>query len=118
MQPTSFLCVESHSAREEKMDRLQFVIPVRINIQPEHAVDEVYSVNQALDFLIDWPGVKQGPVYQAAVNACLAAAVEQVSTEDARRAFTSFARFSDILARDSPNAVILTSDGDLMPIPR
>ncbi|MFU0505821.1 DUF982 domain-containing protein [Pseudaminobacter sp. NGMCC 1.201702] len=98
------------------MDRLQFVIPVRIRTMPGACVDEVYSVSQALDLLIDWPGTRQGPIYQTALNACLAATVEEVPTEDARRAFVSFARFSNILAKDAPNAVSLTSDGDLRPM--
>ena len=34
----------------------------------EATVDEVYSVNQALDFLIDWPGATQDPVYETALN--------------------------------------------------
>ena len=86
------------------MDRLQFVIPVRIRKEPEATVDEVYSVNQALDFLIGWPGTTQGPVYETALNACLAASVDEVSAEDARTAFISFARFSNILAKDALNA--------------
>jgi hypothetical protein len=100
------------------MDRLQFVIPVRILRAPDASVDEVYSVSQALDFLIDWPGTRQGPIYQTALNACLAATVEEVPTEDARRAFISFARFSNILAKDAANAVSFTSDGDLRPVPK
>lgn len=100
------------------MDRLQFFMPVRIVITDDQPVEEMYSVNQALDFLISWPSGRQGPVYQTALNACLAATVDKVSTEDARKAFISFARITNILAKDAPNAVVLTSDGDLRPVPK
>jgi hypothetical protein len=100
------------------LDKLQFFMPVRIVVAPDKPVEEVYGLNQALDFLISWPSGRQGPVYQTALNACLAASVDEVSTEDARRAFISFARITNILAKDAPNAVILTSDGDLRPLPK
>lgn len=100
------------------MDKLQFFMPVRIVAASEQPVDEIYSVTQALDFLVAWPRGRQGPVYQTALNACLAASVDQLATEDARKAFISFARITNILARDAPNAVILTSDGDLRPMPK
>lgn len=100
------------------MDKLQFFMPVRIVAVSEQPVDEIYSVTQALDFLVAWPRGRQGPVYQTALNACLAASVDQLATEDARKAFISFARITNILAKDAPNAVILTSDGDLRPMPK
>lgn len=100
------------------MDRLQFFMPVRIVSVTDQPVEEIYSVTQALDFLISWPRGRQGPVYQTALNACLAASVEEIATEDARKAFMSFARITNILAKDAPNAVILTSDGDLRPVPK
>lgn len=58
------------------MDRLQFEVPVRITTAPGLPVEEIYSVEQALDFLQGWPVRRQGPVYQAAFNACFGATVD------------------------------------------
>ncbi|TIL72221.1 MAG: DUF982 domain-containing protein [Mesorhizobium sp.] len=82
------------------MDRLQFEVPVRITTAPGLPVEEIYSVEQALDFLQGWPVRRQGPVYQAAFNACFGATVDQVETEEACRAFMAFCRVSRLLARD------------------
>jgi hypothetical protein len=70
----------------DQMDRLQF--------------EEIYGVEQALDFLQQWPVRRQGPVYQAAFNACFGATVDVVKTEDACRAFLAFCRVSKLIARD------------------
>jgi hypothetical protein len=82
------------------MDRLQFEVPVRIAPVPGRPVEEIYSAEQALDLLQDWPARRQGKVYQAAFNACFGATVEVVKTEDACRAFMAFCRVSGLLARD------------------
>lgn len=85
---------------ETRMDRLQFEVPVRITTAPGLPVEEIYSVEQALDFLQGWPVRRQGPVYQAAFNACFGATVDLVDTEEACRAFMAFCRVSRLLARD------------------
>ena len=82
------------------MDRLQFEVPVRIAPAPGLPVEEIYSVEQALDVLHDWPSRRQGKVYEAAFNACFGATVDVVKTEDACRAFMAFCRVSGLLARD------------------
>ena len=82
------------------MDRLQFEVPVRITPAPGLPVEEIYSVEQALDFLQDWPARRQGKVYEAAFNACFGATVDVVKAEDACRAFMAFCRVSGLLARD------------------
>ncbi|ESW71791.1 MULTISPECIES: DUF982 domain-containing protein [unclassified Mesorhizobium] len=82
------------------MDRLQFEVPVRIAPAPGLPVEEIYSVEQALDILHDWPRKRQGKVYEAAFNACFGATVDVVRTEDAWRAFMAFCRVSGLLARD------------------
>ncbi|MEI5679860.1 MULTISPECIES: DUF982 domain-containing protein [unclassified Mesorhizobium] len=97
------------------MDRLQFIIPVRISPEPSQPVTEIYSVGDAMTFLQEWPVGRQGPVYQTAMNACLEAMIEQVPTEDARKAFTSFARVSKILTRDDAHALVLDGDGEIRP---
>jgi hypothetical protein len=82
------------------MDRLQFEVPVRIAPAPGLPVEEIYGVEQALDFLQDWPVRRQGPVYQKAFNACFGATVDVVKTEDACRALMAFCRASGLMARD------------------
>ncbi|UCI05255.1 DUF982 domain-containing protein [Mesorhizobium sp. B1-1-8] len=87
------------------MDRLQFEVPVRITPVPGLPVEEIYSVEQALDFLQGWPARRQGKVYEAAFNACFGATVDVVGTEEACRAFMGFCRVSGLLARDMMNPV-------------
>ncbi|MBZ9917195.1 MULTISPECIES: DUF982 domain-containing protein [unclassified Mesorhizobium] len=82
------------------MDRLQFEVPVRIAPGPGLPVEEIYSVEQALDFLQAWPLRRQGPIYQKAFNACFGATVDVVKTEDACRAFMVFCRVTGLMARD------------------
>jgi hypothetical protein len=82
------------------MNKSQFAIPVRITGAAGQPVEEIYSVVQALDFLQEWPVGRQGPLYQGAFDACFAASVDVVSTEDACRAFSAFCRVSGIMARD------------------
>jgi len=82
------------------MDRLQFEVPVRITPAPGLPVEEVYGVEQALDFLQAWPKCRQGKIYEAAFNACFGATVDVASTEEACRAFMAFCRVSGLLARD------------------
>jgi len=62
------------------MDRLQFEVPVRIAPAPGMPVEEIYSVEQALDVLHEWPKKRQGKVYEAAFNACFGATVDVVKT--------------------------------------
>ncbi|MEP9371921.1 DUF982 domain-containing protein [Mesorhizobium sp. KR1-2] len=88
------------------MDSLQFFMPVRLALEAGEPVTEIYNVDQAVDFLLNWPVGRQGPVYQRALNACFAATVGQETTEKARKAFFNFARVGGLLAKD---VSILTS---------
>lgn len=83
------------------MDRLQFFMPVRLMIEADEPVTEIYGVDQALDFLLGWPTGRQGPIYQKALNACFSASVEQNSAEEARKAFFNFIKTAGILAKDT-----------------
>ncbi|KQZ13779.1 MULTISPECIES: DUF982 domain-containing protein [unclassified Mesorhizobium] len=80
------------------MDELQFAIPVRVKLSDGQPVEEVYGVDQALEILSEWPSGRQGPLYQAAFNACFGASVGVTGAEDACRAFSAFCRVSGILA--------------------
>lgn len=82
------------------MHRLQFAVPVRILPLSGQPVEEIYGVEQALDFLHNWPVGRQGPVYQSAFDTCFGASVDIASTEDACKAFTAFCRVSGLLAKD------------------
>lgn len=82
------------------MDATQFLLPVRLVLRPGEPVTEIYSVEDAFAFLLNWP-TQKGPVFQRAMDACLAAAVDTVSSEEARKAFVRFARVSGLLARDA-----------------
>lgn len=82
------------------MDNLHFAIPVRIIRAFGQPVEEIYSVGQALDFLQEWPVGRQGPLYQAAFDACFGASVDVVATEEACRAFSAFCRVSGVMAKD------------------
>lgn len=77
-----------------------FAVPVRLNPGPELPVEEIYSVEQALDVLAQWPADKQGRLYEKAFNACFGASLEVVPTEEACRALAAFCRVSGIMARD------------------
>lgn len=82
------------------MNSLHFAVPVRVATVPDLPIEEIYSVEQALDVLADWPAEKQGRLYRAAFSACFGASVGVVPTEDACRAFTAFCRVSGIMAKD------------------
>ena len=82
------------------MDNSHFAVPVRVSTLPEMPIEEIYSVEQALDVLAEWPKGRQGKLYQAAFNACFGASVGVVSTEEACRAFAAFCRVSGIMAKD------------------
>ncbi|WP_019171403.1 DUF982 domain-containing protein [Pseudaminobacter salicylatoxidans] len=92
------------------MDSLQFFMPVRIAPDATEPVVEIYSIDQALDFLLAWPTGRQGPIYQKALNACFEASLDETSTEDARRAFLGFVRVCGILAKDTSVPVAALAD--------
>ena len=90
------------------MDRLQFFSPVRISRGPGQSVEDIDSVREAMLFLRKWPTGRRGPVYQCALNCCAAALAGQMSAEEARKAFTGFARITRLLDDD----VALPLDGE------
>ncbi|QIA23489.1 DUF982 domain-containing protein [Mesorhizobium sp. AA22] len=82
------------------MNRLQFFTPVRISRGQGKPVEEIDSVSEAMTFLRHWPKGRRGPVYQCALNCCAAALAGQMSAEEARKAFTGFARITRLLDDD------------------
>lgn len=86
--------------REDMMDYLHFFSPVRISRGQGHPIEEIDSVAEAMMFLRKWPTGRRGPVYQCALNCCAAALSGQMSAEEARKAFTGFARITRLLDDD------------------
>ncbi|MER9331256.1 DUF982 domain-containing protein [Mesorhizobium sp. M0488] len=82
------------------MNYLHFFAPVRISRGQGHPVEEIDSVAEAMVFLRKWPTGRRGPVYQCALNCCSAALAGQMSAEEARKAFTGFARITRLLDDD------------------
>lgn len=80
------------------MDGLHFSIPV--NVMVSGTVQEITSVREAMAFLQWWPHERRGPVYNCALNGCSAAVSGNLTAEQARQAFSSFARISGVLARE------------------
>ena len=102
---------------EVVMDKLQFVVPVRIVVEAGGPVVEIYDVDEALTFLKNWPVGRQGPVFRTAMNCCFSAKNNLMSAENARKSFAGFARITGILARDLPDAVVVDRDGEVRPLP-
>lgn len=82
------------------MDRLHFFTPVRLAPGLGYPVQEVDSVAEAMVFLRKWPTGRRGPVYRCALNCCSAALSGNMSAEEARKAFTGFARITRLLDDD------------------
>lgn len=97
------------------MDAAQFRLPVRIIVDPRDAVREIYSAEEALEFLMIWPH-QDGPIYERAMNACFSATVDDDARDEAERSFLGFARASGILARDMIRDV-LHFEGENLQLP-
>jgi hypothetical protein len=82
------------------MDRLQFFSPLRVSRGQGQPLEEIDGVAEAMVFLRKWPTGRRGPVYQCALNCCAAAMAGQMSVEEARKAFTGFARITRLLEDD------------------
>ena len=63
----------------------------------EHLIQEIITLDDALDFLEEWPSNLQGPIYQTALQACQRAYSRAVPLDTARNAFAGFAKSARIL---------------------
>ncbi|WP_442920860.1 NADH dehydrogenase ubiquinone Fe-S protein 4 [Mesorhizobium sp. CCNWLW176] len=88
--------------REVRMATLTFLAPVQIGTNG--AVHEIGSVQDAMTFLKQWPRGRRGPVFTCAERSCNAAIAGQMSVEQARQAFVSFARIAGVLIGAEPSA--------------
>ncbi|WP_375165905.1 DUF982 domain-containing protein [Chelativorans sp.] len=85
-------------------------------LSPGEPVTEVYSADEALDLLMGWPK-QESRIFQKAASACLAATADPALSEEARKAFVTFANASGIIARDVP-LDSLYENGELKPLYR
>jgi hypothetical protein len=88
------------------MQKMPFFVPVRIASATDQAGLDIEDLEQALQFLREWPADRRGPVYQAAYNACTAAREGYLTVEEARRSLSGFARITGILKKDGPHPAI------------
>ncbi len=66
-------------------------------------VREIACLEDALEFLYEWPKKRRGPIYETAVRACQRAWSNSYPTLDAKQAFTAFAKSVNILEEvDTP----------------
>lgn len=60
-------------------------------------IQEIASLEDALEFLYEWPKHRRGPIYRTALRACQTAFEGTSAISTARQAFSSFAKSCDIL---------------------
>jgi hypothetical protein len=77
------------------MHDLSFFAPVCVKTDKIH---EIGNVREALRFLNEWPQDRRGPAFGCALKSAAAATAGQLSVEQARQAFVSFAGVTRILA--------------------
>ncbi len=82
------------------MDRLSFFSTVHVRRDKDYPIEEIDSVVEAMAFLREWPVGRRGPVYRCALNSCSAAMAAQMTAEEARRSFASFARITGLLIEE------------------
>jgi hypothetical protein len=88
------------------MRKMPFFTPVCVSLPDEPAGHDIEDLEQALQFLRDWPVDRRGPVYQAAYNACTAARDGYLTVEEARKSLSGFARITGILKKDKPHPIV------------
>jgi hypothetical protein len=78
------------------MNGRTFVSPVFVK-SGTHFIQEILSLDDALDFIEDWPVNRRGPIYETALRACHRAYIGDVPLDVARSAFVGFAKSAGIL---------------------
>ena len=78
------------------MSDKSFSSPVFVRTGPEF-IQEIASLNDALDFLDEWPEELRGPVYETALRACCRAHDGHIPVSVGRDAFAGFAKSARIL---------------------
>lgn len=62
-------------------------------------VQEIACLEDALEFLYEWPKNRRGPIYQTALRACQRAFDSSYPLSAARDAFAGFAKSANILEK-------------------
>ena len=91
------------------MDDLSFFAPVWV--KTGDSVRLIGSVRDALRFLYEWPPDRRGPAFGCALKSADAAIAGQLSVEQARQAFLSFAGITGVLAKSDAATIADSSKG-------
>jgi hypothetical protein len=78
------------------MNDLMFDSPVFVKTG-NSLIQEIACLEDALEFLYEWPKNKRGPIYHTAVRACRRAFESDYPLSAARQAFGGFAKAARIL---------------------
>jgi len=62
----------------------------------KHLIQEIYSLDDAIDFLEKWPLNRRGPIYETALRACHRAYSGDVSLCVGRNAFIGFTKSAGV----------------------
>ncbi len=91
------------------MRKMPFFEPVCVRSDRDSS--DIEDIEQALQFLRDWPTTRRGPVYNAAYNACTAAREGYLTVEEARRSLSGFARIMGISRAGAARAAHAATSG-------
>ena len=91
------------------MHKMPFFVPVCLSSTSHPDGHDIGDLEQALQFLRDWPAERRGPVYQAAYNACTAARDGYLTVEEARKSLSGFARITGILKKEARQAAAVAA---------
>jgi hypothetical protein len=81
---------------EDLMNDRMFDCPVFVK-QGTGMIQEIPSIEDALEFLYEWPNKRRGPIYNTALRACRQAFEGDYPLSAARDAFVGFAKSVKIL---------------------
>lgn len=78
------------------MNDRMFDNPVFVHDE-NHLIQEIACLEDALEFLYEWPKARRGPIYATALRACQRAFDSGFPLSAARQAFAGFAKSAKIL---------------------
>jgi hypothetical protein len=81
---------------EDLMNDRMFANPVFVK-QGTGIIQEIACLEDALEFLYEWPKNRRGPIYETALRACQRAFDSDYPRSAARDAFAGFAKSAKIL---------------------
>ena len=78
------------------MTVLAFANPLYVK-DNHQMIHEITCIEDALEFLYEWPKARRGSIYETAMRACQAALVGKLNCDEASKSFRGFARSARIL---------------------